>query len=393
MLRLAKSLAKTAVMAGAGPFVLAALWLRESFRPVRIGYLISERIGHLAMNTDLFLRRRQLGEVHPMARHVFLADAPANRQLLDMFKRHLTILEEGWPAKLLKACLPLLRPTRFFVELPFRSREYREMSSTKATLAFTEEEEARGREGLARMGIGPDDWFVCFHARDSSYLRKERPGEDWDYHSYRDCDTRNFLPAARYVAERGGFALRMGSVVDGPLPGSGPRIIDYASNFRDEFMDVYLLAKCKFMLGSDTGLPQVSTIFDVPVVNTNVPMVDWASFREGELFIQKKVFDEELGRVLTYAEIIERDYGRYYDSKWLKSRRLKLIENTGEEILDAAREMDERIDGRWVPPHGAEAMQKRYRLLFSPSHRCFGFRSRIGTAFLLKNKRPLFGDD
>ena len=259
------------------PLILV-LWLLEPFKPLRFGRIIPQRIGHLAANTELFLRRLQLGRL-PQAAYILFASGPvANSTLLSLFARKIPVAQ-GWPARVFTACEPWLKHSRFGAQLPFESNEYALFDDGRSSLCFTTEEEARGKAELRKMGLGPEDWFVCFHARESAYLNKSLPG-DWRYHDYRDCGVANFLPAAEYVAGRGGFALRMGSAVAEPLPRTGPRLIDYASRHRSEFMDVYLAAKCRFFIGSDTGLTQVATIFDRPVVrNTNVPIVDWASFR------------------------------------------------------------------------------------------------------------------
>lgn len=369
------------------PLALLLLRLLRPLALVRIGRIRADRIGHLAANTEIFLRRLQLRRPAEPAFHVFVCGEPCNRQLLTMYKRRLFVIESPLLTKVVMIWEPWLSRTPFFEPLLFRSNEYDEFSLGRATLEFTPAEEARGRAALERMGVGPDDWFVCFHNRDSAYLGQAAPGRDWSYHDYRDCDIRNFLKAAEYVVSRGGFALRMGAAVAAPLPGGlHPRIIDYATSHRDDFLDIYLVAKCRFMIGSDTGLAQVATAFDVPVVNTNVPRIDWASFRAQDIFIQKRMFDEAQGRLLTYPEILARGHALFLKGSHLAENRLRLIENTAEEILDATREMDERAAGTFVAGPEDEELQRRYRALFGPERSCHGFRSRIGRDFLRANK-------
>ena len=47
-----------------------------------------------------------------------------------------------------------------------------EFNNTKVNLYFSNNEEEKGRSLLADMGIGKEDWFICFHTRDSKYLKK-----------------------------------------------------------------------------------------------------------------------------------------------------------------------------------------------------------------------------
>lgn len=390
---LLKKCARVLVERCCWPFLLAVLYLIRPFRQVKIGLLRADRIGHLAMNTEVFLRRLQLGRLPASPVRVFVAAPAGNRQLLAMYKRHLRIVESRVLTKFFGLWEKRLSKTPFYEPLAGRSNEYDEFGLGRATLNFTIQEEERGKAALARLGIREDDWFVCFHNRDSAYLDRAAPKQDWSYHDYRNCDVRNFLSAADYVAQRGGYALRMGAAVDDPLPiGLHARIIDYATLHRDDFLDIYLIAKCRFMIGSDTGLAQVATAFDVPVVNTNVPRIDWAAFRPQDIFIQKKLFDESLGRLLTYPEILAKGHQLFVKSSYLAEHRLRLVENTPEEILEAAREMTERLDGTLQETPEDGELQERYRRFFSPAHSCCGYKSRIGRDFLRRNRDIVFGD-
>jgi hypothetical protein len=52
-IRTAADLATRALFVG---IALPVLWLLEAIRPVRIGALLEDRIGHLATNTELYAR-------------------------------------------------------------------------------------------------------------------------------------------------------------------------------------------------------------------------------------------------------------------------------------------------------------------------------------------------
>lgn len=384
-----RSLARLAVQA-AGLIVVAVLFLLSPFLKLKFGRLRYERIGNLAVNTELYLRERALDD--DGARRVFLSGVPCNRQLLTMIRRRLTVVESPLLVRIYEICRGLLDATPFHESLSYRFTEFDLFDGGEPALTFTAEEEEAGRAALQAMGIGPSDWFVCLHNRDSAYLDESQPDGRWRYHDYRDCSLENFLPAADFVAEKGGFVLRMGQAYKEKLPGQRPRLVDYARLHRTDFLDVYLLAKCRFMIGSDAGLAQVPTIFNRPVVNTNVPFLDWAAFRSADIFIQKRLYSEEEGRVLSYPEILKRGWERFYRTEWLAERRLRLIENTGEEILAAVREMHERLEGAAYSTED-DALQARYRALLGPGKVFHGFRSRLGRDFLYKNKEMIFPAD
>lgn len=377
----------------AGAICIGLLHLARPLRKIKIGRIRTDRIGHLACNTDGFLRKRALGRIEQCVSRIFIAGAPCNRQLLDMIKRVLPVVESDRLAKLHDLCVPLLQRTPLWEPMPFSPRAHAEFNAAPSQLSFTPEEEERGRLFLSSVGLKNKDWFICFHNRDSAYLQREQPSRDWSYHDYRDCDVKNFLPAAEYITRLGGFALRMGSAVSEPLGDTtNPRLIDYAAKYRNDFLDVYLLAKCRFMLGCDTGLTLVATAFDTPVVYTNSARLDFAPFLERDIFIQKKYFDEATNRVLSYRDILARGHEYFLNSSYLSEHRLHLVENTTEEILDATREMQERLTGIFQESPEDRELQQRYGALFTARHTCYAHQSHIGRDFLRRNKDVLFGN-
>ena len=71
--------------------------------------------------------------------------------------------------------------------------------------------------------------------------------------------------ACKYLASKGIFVIRMGAKVKNKLNYSNEKIIDYATNgMRNEFMDIYIVAKCYFWITTDTGLDNVAKLFRKP---------------------------------------------------------------------------------------------------------------------------------
>ena len=65
---------------------------------------------------------------------------------------------------------------------------------------------------------------------------------------------------------------------------------------------------------------------------------------------------------------------------------IEVIDNTPEEVLGLAREMNARIDRTWISNDDDEELQERFRRLYSPQQIAIGFPSRIGAEFLRQNK-------
>lgn len=215
-----------------------------------------------------------------------------------------------------------------------------------------------------------------------SILNRHQP---FDYHSYRDCNIYNYLKAADYLANLGLWALRMGVVVYGPIDSKNEYVIDYASRYRTDFADAYLLTHCKFFLGCTAGNFLLPSAFGIPCALANMTPLASVGRSSNDLFIPKKYFHKKSARILTFREIIEIDASRWHRTQLFELADIDVIENTSEEILDLAIEMNARIDGRWIPEVGDEELQLRFRSLFPLDSPIAGYPSRVGAAFLRKN--------
>jgi putative glycosyltransferase (TIGR04372 family) len=366
-----------------GLILVGCLYILKPFKKIILVNIVYPRIGHLACNTDLFLRRLQLGiKKKDNILYIGVSSVPCNHQLLKMFSRILPIVQSPFFYQITRSYV--VRKSKFYEDLSiFMSNDYFEFNNSLVNLFFTEKEEKKGKEILKKLSIEDNDWFVCFHSRDSAYLLDSERKAD-----YRDSDVNSYLKAVEYVVSCGGFAIRMGSAVEKPIP-TTDRIIDYATYHRTDFGDIYLSAKCKFFLGSTSGLHLVSTIFHVPVACANFIPLEYAPVRSDNLFIPKKIWSNEKRRLLTFREILEFGVGKFQDTKEYESAGLVPVENTAEEIFELAREMNERLDGVWKTTEEDEELQKKYWSLFRPSHICYSAPSRVGAVFLRKNKELL----
>ncbi len=343
---------------------LPVLYAISPFRRIVIRKLAYNRIGHLAGNSDFELRLRQLRSADPKRIDVFISGPPANRQILEMLKRHLRIYEGKLLIRIYFMLEPVLEKTRFFEADTWNEYDcLREIATTRATLSFTDAEEARGRQALRDMGIEDGAWFVCVHSRDSIYLQQTNHTGDWGYHDYRDCSILNYLPAMREITKRGGYVLRMGSHVSEALGDTGdPRIIDYACRFRSDFMDIFASAKCRFFLGSTAGLFNVAWVFNVPIAHANMTPLSVLPFRKEDLFIPKLLHRKADGGLLPLNEafdagFFEPERAGLFTSGFYRDQGLEFVENSDDEILALTREMFDKLENTPADPSAAGRQQ------------------------------------
>lgn len=382
--------------------LLIVLGLR-AVRPwflVRIDILISERLGHFATNTELYLCERDAGINTPEKRHIDLwyHNWPvSNRQLARMWGRVLHI----WPSWLLapvrkmNALIPGGEAHRIGENTQIDRDVHNLLDRFPAHLSFLPEEEERGEAGLRGLGIPVGAPFVCLNVRDGSYLNNSIPWKSWNYHNYRDCNIRNYVLAAQKLAERGYYIVRVGAVVQEAMNVAHPMIIDYAANgMRSDFMDIYLGAKCAFCISTSSGFDAVPHIFRRPIVFIDqVPSGILATFSSKEMVITRGHWLRNEKRFMTFREIFESGAGHFLYSKNYENMGIDLIESSPEMIAATVLEMESRVRGAWQGTEEDEALQRRFWEIFPKPLANYNSRplhgeiqSRIGADFLRQHK-------
>jgi putative glycosyltransferase (TIGR04372 family) len=356
------------------PFYFIAIFfviIIRLLRPIiliRIGYIISSSIGHYAGNTELYLCEKDFGINVPNVRYYdifyFRYQPISNIFLAEKIKKIIPI----YPKYILE---PILYLNRF---LPgFRKFEVGQntlndrdvnnlLDRSKIHLKFTKEEIEYGDRLLGILGIPKNSKIVCLLVRDSSYLfTKFGPG--YEYHNYRDCNVNNYLEAAEELSKLGYFIVRMGEVAKEKFESNNPKIIDYANNVnRSPFLDIYLGYKCIFTISTSSGWDAVpSHLFKKPMLYTNYsPIILMSSFSKKYLITIKKYFDLNNNKILNFSEIYSRNL--FYLTKDIdyNYNNIKLIENTPEEIKNAALDMHNLITNKLILSTEDQILQKRF---------------------------------
>jgi putative glycosyltransferase (TIGR04372 family) len=118
----------------------------------------------------------------------------------------------------------------------------------------------------------------------------------------------------------------------------------FLSHFNKNEFDIFLLAKCKFMIGTTSGPLIVPHTFNVPVVATNAPDLARFVYLPNSLVVPKKIIDKN-ERLLSFEEMFSHGYGHL--DGYIPKDRLKMhswLDNSSTEILDAVIEMNNRFN-------------------------------------------------
>lgn len=369
------------------------LWILKPIVWLKVGKLRAERIGHLVMNTDLFLRRSQLGVYPDGPYYCFLCNPQglANRQLLTMFKRILQVYESRILTLMFDGSLPLLKLTPFYQELPLNSNEYYEFNNAKPSLYFTPDEIEKGRRVLDQMGVNTKEVeYICIFSRDDAYLKNKVPHNDWSYHNSRNSDIDGLIKTVKYLIEKGFTVVRIGSIAKKPINFSHEKMIDYSfSKYQSDFLDIFLLAHCKFTIASGaSGIIAVANCFDIPVLEVNASeCYTFTPIGKNCLYIPKKYKYRNSNRYIHFKDAIK------FGLSWRDQTDLGLEpeENSPQDILEATEEMLARLENKFKYSHESEKLIQSYHKLWAGSG-SIGSSSKtpIGIAWLKKNQDLYF---
>ncbi len=377
------------------PLGLLLVLVMRAIRPwflIRINILTSERIGHFAANTELYLCERDAGINVPEGRYVDLwyHNWPiCNQQLARMWNRVLHVGPRWLLATVdwVNDSIPCGEAHRIGMNTMHDRDVHNLLDRFPPHLSFLPEEVKRGEAGLRAIGIPEGAPFVCLIVRDSSYLKETVPWKSWDYHDHRDCNIQNYILAAQKLTERGYYVVRMGAMVREVMAVDHPMIIDYAAKgLRSDFMDIYLGAKCTFCISTTTGFDAVPYIFRRPIVYVDmVPLEHVYTFSQKFLSTTKKHWLRNENRFMTFHELFSPVFTTIKAAGYERMG-IDLLESTPEEIAAVVLEMEERLKGTWETTEEDEELQRRFWGLLPKSTLHGEIRSRFGADFLRRHQ-------
>jgi putative glycosyltransferase (TIGR04372 family) len=385
--------------------ILPFIVLIKGWYTIRVDHLRSIRIGPFAFSIQNYLNQKKNYNTKNNKKNIdllFLHEI-SNTQLEKMIRRNVIILPRFF-----------LEP--LFIIIKFLSNYFQALNDHKidflntdrdssdsfvksnSKLNFTQNEELKGENFLKKFNLTSKSKIVCLLVRDSGYLEKNF-SNNFSYHDYRNGNIKDYIPAVESMIRRGYFVFRMGKDVVSKLTISNNKYCDYASsNFRSDFLDIYLGSKCTFLLSSSCGYQYVPMIFNKPMACISIPIGYTYTWVKNCLNISKHIYSEEKKRNLTLKEIISSSIGVASTIDVYKSAKLKIIDNDPDEIKDLAEEMMDRLEDKFKINEEDRKIQEEFWAIFksSPHNQLksfqgvykkahSGFRAKIAKKFLKNN--------
>ena len=370
------------------------------FRVLEPSFSVLRTIGH-AMHIDGLIKGGIIG-MRPPFRVVLLLQPwlkrfVVNPCLLDYWRPYIDVVED--PQKL-AYLQPLAKALAFNLHgvtphgsrlIPFsissvvETQLQWEKEGRGPLLQLTFDHRERGIRAMERWGVPRGSWFVTMHVRSGTNKGAEL---------YRDSTLDNYREAVSIITSAGGWLIRMGDASMVPMP-IMKNVVDYAHEpAKADWLDVFLCAAARFMIGTSSGLTTVSYTFGVPIAMTNCLPTASIYLRKQDIFLPRLMRSRANGQILSLSKIMGLPYSMgINDGMYRNILGVETIENSAGEISDLVSEMLNVLDGN--PQYSAEdeRLQQTFKTITVERETLVGsggvaLPARIGQGFL-RNHRTL----
>jgi putative glycosyltransferase (TIGR04372 family) len=383
----------------AGGLVLLVCRLIRPLVTVEIGAPPSGRIGQLIETTDYWLRRTALRRAREAAAgiarrefavYVVHPKMVSNAYALKMMSRSLNIVKSRIAFHAYHATRGRYPASPVWSGLGFNGNEDSDVWSSgvrRQMMDFTAQEERDGERLLREIGVPEGAPYVCFAVRDHSYLERlyppaaqnpPAPADYWRYQDYRDADLESYRAQAEWWAEQGYYVLRMGAIVERPIEWDGARVIDYATQFRSEFGDLYLLSHCRFFIGDTAGILTLPQMYGVPSGLANYLPIRNRWRGGNSLFIPKKFRRVADNRLMSFRESVDAGAFNFVLQETFDKAGIQPVANTAEEILAMTQELKARNEGEWQDSAEDRALRRSFWESWPEGHLVRAVPSEVG---------------
>jgi putative glycosyltransferase (TIGR04372 family) len=361
---------------------------------IRFGSLPSSRIGHFAIDVNIYITNKK--NFYNSFDFFCLQKPVSNYELLKLFKEYLLILPTFFiePLIILNK-IKIIGHDKHNILEESSGRDLRDRDFVnEINYNFNKKNISYGNSFLRNIGINNDDKFICLIVRDASYLKKYHPYKNWDYHNFRDSNIDNFNLVSDYLTNQGYYVFRMGAEVSKPMLTNNKKIIDYASTgMRNEFLDLFLAANCDFCITTGTGFEALPELFNKPLITVSfAPIARVRSVNKKHIGIFKHLINNN-NKSLTLTEIFELNLADALDDKQYIEKKIRLIENSPEEIKEVTIEMLKLMQNNFLRDSSVKFLESKFWEIFNSKIKYFGFKylhgnnfnAHIGENFLKKN--------
>ncbi|MDA7818277.1 TIGR04372 family glycosyltransferase [Sulfurimonas sp.] len=357
---------------------------------IRVDSIRASGIGHLLINNDIYINEKK--DYHKRNIDLFFYDSLyGNKNHICNEYALKKILENGMHKFISKRFIYLWKCHRLF---PYHEKfititsdfdKFNTILNSPSNIKFSKDEIDYIETILSKYNISE---FVCMANRDSNYKDKVFGKGKTDFQNIRNSKFSNCKKAIEHLSGYGISTIRMGKTIDNSDLYKG--MVNISE--RNEAIDFLLFKKAKFSVIPDSGVSSFSSFLRKKVlihdlVNMHKKFI--YVFQPQSLFLPKKYFSKEKEKYLSFAEISKLFYSEYSNEadvlNSFKCFNIEVHENGEDEILEAVKEMNERVDEIYVESKIDYELQQKIWLLFMSEKEFDMYQPRIPKYYIEKN--------
>ncbi len=323
--------------------------LISPFRTVKIAKVKSKLLGSLAISLEIYLSEKKNGNYKNDIFVWYTDKIISNKFIFKKRKEDIFFL----PGIILYPLHIFFSKIQFFeknIYYKLKTNEkdkskkiiYEKLKDTQNLLnkyepfiKFNQKEIYEGDKFLEKNCIRKNDKFVCFASRES-FFRNEK------INSVRNSNINNKISAMKFIINNNFKTIRVGRRTKDEIDFKNDNFFDYSkSEFQKDFLDLYIISKCNFMVSDDTGINELATIMRKPKLILN--FVHFKNIKNlnddfAPIILPKKILCKDTNKILSFKEIFEK---KLFDVNTIEEipNKYELVENTPNEILESVKEM------------------------------------------------------
>lgn len=325
-----------------GVLIILILNISKYFVRIKFCHIYSNRIGHLTINFD--------SAILLISENTFLFCTHdkkiSNKFILNIFKKQKKVFFKKFFKYFYNAILKVKPNSNYIISW----REYGPLFSyklrLKSKIKLPYYSNIELEEILYRYGVKKN--FVSLHARNNLYMQKYQL-DDKNFHDFRNFDFNDYSLVIEYLKKRNNSVIKLGETFPEEnlkiSKGSFFSSKDFNSN--DE-IDYLLNSYSRYNIIGNSGIVGISYILRKKIIYANLIPLNLSNLSycsPGSIILPKKIFDKQKGRLLTFKENTEINFSIHSENDPYLKNNLSVVNNTPQEILDAAIEMEERLEG------------------------------------------------
>ncbi len=311
--------------------------------------ITSHRIGHLIEDTTLYFCKKQAGYNVPKQHYIdifYEKKLTANTFLSNKISKKLIIIPKIFiqPIDILQKHLSKIFPKLKKFEAYRKKNKkdgYQFINNIKFNkINFSKDESKIGNNFLEELNIDSNK-LVCLNLFDGQYLKQNFPKDNFSHHNMRIDNISDYIIGIKHLISLGYYVIRMGKHNNIKCNINRKQFIDYSFlKNKNDFLDVYLISKCKFYISNATGLDHVAIHFQKPMIKIHPTIEPFEIENNNIILLCKHHINKKNKKKMTMREILEKKcffYGK--KQSWFESNNILINNNSANEIKNIFNEM------------------------------------------------------